>query len=341
MNYFIVFQKKTFKEEKHRGILWAPKTDSSNTHTYYFWKSLLEAKKGDVVFSVVNNSIIARSTVIHEAVESPNPFSNDLWSREGWLVKLEYYLLTEIINIRDNFTSISNYLPDHHSPFNKTTGRGNQGYFYPIPKDLGLIIDNLVKGTYISETIDDIYLMDDQLIEEITNLLESEGLEEGKITLVETAPPHESNKPRYKKTIINARKIDYLEKAKKDTKTGLIAEMLVVDHEKDFLIQNNRPDLATKVRWVANDDDSQGYDILSYDLTGNDKYIEVKATKLGLSQPFDITANEIKKSIEKKDNYWVYRVYYADTSEPKFYKVQGNVETNFDLEPTLYKAYIK
>ena len=43
------------------------------------------------------------------------------------------------------------------------------------------------------------------------------------------------------------------------------------------------------------------------------------------------------------NNYWLYRVYNCNLleKEPKFYRVNGPIVSNFDLTPDTYKASIK
>ena len=67
------------------------------------------------------------------------------------------------------------------------------------------------------------------------------------------------------------------------------------------------------VRRVAKlDGDGLGYDILSYDKNGNEKYIEVKTTAGPEEGSIFITANELKMSQMKPDQYYLYRVYDFD-----------------------------
>ncbi|XMB73240.1 DUF3883 domain-containing protein [Mycoplasmatota bacterium WC30] len=96
-----------------------------------------------------------------------------------------------------------------------------------------------------------------------------------------------------------------------------------------------------RFKWVAEEADGYGYDVLSFDEDGNEKYIEVKGTTLMNTVPFYVTANELETSIEKGGQYWVYRVYYVNDSSPRFLKVNGSFERNFCLEPYGYKVYIK
>ena len=121
----------------------------------------------------------------------------------------------------------------------------------------------------------------------------------------------------------------------------MAAEKLVEVYEKNYLISIGREDLANKVKWVAKEADNYGYDILSFDEKGNEKFVEVKGTTLGKNTPFDISRNEVNTSIVNKDKYWVYRVYNLDTNNPMFYKMHGSIEEILELEPSSYKAYIK
>lgn len=340
MSYFVVFQNKTFEEEYSKQILWAPQKDINGENTYFHWESMKDLRIGDIVFSIVKNNVVSRSIVIKKAIEKVNPFNNGLWSREGWLAELKYDLSINNIKIMDHIDEIRELLPKMHSPFNSLTGRGNQGYLYPISAKLGSKIDELVLSQ-VQERISDIFDIDQETAEVISQLYQEQGIEEGKVILVEIDRPENSNKPKVKRQVVYGRKIDFIAKAEKDQKTGVLAEELVVEYEKDYLRKNNRDDLAQRVKWVAKEADGYGYDVLSFDLNGEEKYIEVKATTLGESTPFEITANEVELSNSKSNHYWIYRVVHMNSTEPVFYKVNGNVYEEFELEPIAYRAYLK
>ena len=90
-------------------------------------------------------------------------------------------------------------------------------------------------------------------------------------------------------------------------KTG---EGVVVEYEKTRPIMERREDLADKVfatREIAGN--AEGFDVLSYDKDGNEKYIEVKTTKGGLNNIFHISENEVEFFEQFKDKYYLYRVY--------------------------------
>ena len=49
MNYFVVFQGKTFKQEHKEGILWAPAIGKKGGKPYFHWENMTKCNVGDVV----------------------------------------------------------------------------------------------------------------------------------------------------------------------------------------------------------------------------------------------------------------------------------------------------
>jgi hypothetical protein len=110
-----------------------------------------------------------------------------------------------------------------------------------------------------------------------------------------------------------------------DTKKmkGRLGEEKVLLHEQNWLIENGQPDLANNVRRVSSTSISEGYDIISFDLDGNNKYIEVKSAT-GVDNKFYLTDNELNISSELKENYWIYQVIFSnsDTEDYRIIKTQ-------------------
>ena len=80
----------------------------------------------------------------------------------------------------------------------------------------------------------------------------------------------------------NPIKINYLEKEQHNRNLGLLGEKLVFEYEKWNLNTSGKESLADQVKWVSKEEgDGAGFDILSKNHNGTDKYIEVKTTKLG------------------------------------------------------------
>src|SRR5580658_8867394 len=75
------------------------------------------------------------------------------------------------------------------------------------------------------------------------------------------------------------RKFDPVERDSRNRALGKAGESFVLELERRQLTGLQRPDLADKVRWIAEEDgDGAGYDILSFDRTGRERLIEVKTT---------------------------------------------------------------
>ncbi len=107
---------------------------------------------------------------------------------------------------------------------------------------------------------------------------------------------------------------DYVHEAKKNKEIGDAGEEFVCQYERETIKKYKACNNKT-VRLVAKlDGDGCGYDVLSYDEHGNEKYIEVKTTKGKENESIYITANELKKSEEAPDRYYLYRVFDFDPS---------------------------
>lgn len=120
--------------------------------------------------------------------------------------------------------------------------------------------------------------------------------------------------------------IDYTREAIRNKSIGDAGELFVLEHEKQILIEAGRSDLAEKVEHTAAKRDGAGYDIKSFDVEGNAKYIEVKATKGKCDTTFYISESERLFS-EKNSNFYLYRVYNYNeqTRTGDIMIIQGNI----------------
>ena len=153
-----------------------------------------------------------------------------------------------------------------------------------------------------------------------------------------------SNKFR-KITHPNVGKIDYLKKAKKDAEAGLLGEELVLQYEKERLASNGMIEYVDEIKWVSQESDRYGYDIISYNKDSLGKIreikIEVKTTTSKVDTEFFVSKNELEKSHEFADTYCIYRVYDVKSENPKFYRAFGALEDNFYLDPVTWTARYK
>ena len=134
--------------------------------------------------------------------------------------------------------------------------------------------------------------------------------------------------------------IDYDIEQKKNKRIGDAGEELVLEHEKKFLEDNNMLHLVPKVRKVK---DGKGYDIRSYDINGNKKYIEVKTTTGINTRPFIMTDNEWEFMNQNADQYHLYRIYDFDKIEKrgKMFCISGNLNDKVFTRSKQIEVFLK
>lgn len=133
---------------------------------------------------------------------------------------------------------------------------------------------------------------------------------------------------------ILSKKIDFEKENKVNKKIGERGELVVFKKEKEYLESIGKKELSMLVQHISRDDDSAGYDILSFDESENKKYIEVKSTKQKVANAnFLISSNEYNKA-KNLPNYYVYIVFETNTTNPKICKLKKP----FELPPTKIKV---
>jgi hypothetical protein len=140
----------------------------------------------------------------------------------------------------------------------------------------------------------------------------------------------------YKKNPI---KINYLEKEQSNAKLGRLGEVLVLQYEKWKLVLVGKEKLAEEIRWISKEEgDGAGFDILSKNINGTDKYIEVKTTKLGKETPFYFTQNELSFSCNHRDSFHLFRLFNFD-NDAKMFTKNGSLDQICHSTPITYKGY--
>jgi hypothetical protein len=100
----------------------------------------------------------------------------------------------------------------------------------------------------------------------------------------------EEREPLYKPV-----KTNYLKKEQDNRNLGEQGEEFVIAFEKWRLIKAGKEKLADKIEWLSKDlGDGLGYDILSRNENGTDRFIEVKTTKLSKETPIYVRRTEVK-----------------------------------------------
>ncbi len=135
------------------------------------------------------------------------------------------------------------------------------------------------------------------------------------------------------------RQVDYVAREAANRITGEAGELLVLAEEREVLEQAGRKDLARKVRHVSKEDgDGTGFDILSFSLEGDERYLEVKTTKRGINAPFFVTPNEVNRSAVEDEAYELHRLFGLNTKRSGRYVLNGSLEETCILLPNSYSA---
>lgn len=152
--------------------------------------------------------------------------------------------------------------------------------------------------------------------------------------------------PRPKRSIAEPRermpripiKRDYLERESRNRSLGLAGELLVIEYEQRRLHEAGAKRLVEKIEHTSRDKgDGAGYDVLSFDSDGRERFIEVKTTAYAAETPFYITPNEVAFSDEQPAQFHLYRL-FCFRKKPQMFAIAGPVAANFLLDAATYRA---
>lgn len=133
-------------------------------------------------------------------------------------------------------------------------------------------------------------------------------------------------------------KRDYIERESRNASLGLAGEQFVVQYEHWRLVNAGAERLAEKIEHVSvTQGDGLGFDVLSYESNGREKFIEVKTTSFGKETPFFITRNEVGLSKAEIERFHIYRL-FDFRKDPKVFSFRGPLEAHCNLDPLLFQA---
>ena len=133
--------------------------------------------------------------------------------------------------------------------------------------------------------------------------------------------------------------MDFKKMFEENDGTGVMGEKIALELEKRRLQEAGRPDLAAKIYLTR---DKQGntapFDILSYDIDGSEKYIEVKSTTTRDCYRFYISQREINFCKQNVDHYLIYRIFALnkETNEYKYFTITNPLDY-CSLKPITYE----
>lgn len=146
----------------------------------------------------------------------------------------------------------------------------------------------------------------------------------------------EPSAPAYHKSPI---KVNYLEKEQRNRNLGMLGEELVMEYEKWQLKRLGKTNLSSQIIWISKEEgDGAGYDILSRNLDGSKKFIEVKTTKLSKETPIFFSKNEMDFSIDHREDFHLYRLFDFEKNARMFQRNGALNDICFPV-PQSYKGY--
>jgi len=158
---------------------------------------------------------------------------------------------------------------------------------------------------------------------------------------IEPPPALESRRERPEVVQRLVQKFNPAERDFINRKLGHDGEEMIFKFEQQRLRQADRPDLARKVRWISQEEgDGAGYDILSFDQRGRERFLEVKTTVGSQTAPFYLTRNELSFSNERPTEFRICRLY--DFSKiPRMFEIAPPLNKFVHLEPLSFEASFK
>lgn len=136
-------------------------------------------------------------------------------------------------------------------------------------------------------------------------------------------------------------KVDFASREHACRNLGRNGEDLIMTYEKSRLAARGRADLAEEVEWVAQTrGDGLGYDIRSFNIEYEERYIEVKTTNFDRETPFLITDNELEFSKENPEQYRLYRLFDFG-KKPRLYTLRGSMEDACVIAPVRFRAWAR
>jgi len=133
-------------------------------------------------------------------------------------------------------------------------------------------------------------------------------------------------------------KRDYLEREAQNQSLGLAGEEFVLQFEHWRLNALGQSKLADKVEHVAQSKgDGLGYDVLSFEPDGRERFIEVKTTAFGKDTPFFVSKNELAFSRVAAQQFHLYRL-FEFRKQPRLFDLEGEVSNHCLLDPVSFRA---
>lgn len=131
---------------------------------------------------------------------------------------------------------------------------------------------------------------------------------------------------------------NYIEAEAKNRSIGSAGEEFILRVEHERLWREGKCNLADRIDHVSKTKgDFVGFDILSFEASGREKFIEVKTTQYSAMTRFFTSSNEVEVSQRHADQYLLYRLFNFD-KQPKFFVLAGSLRDTCQLSAASYSA---
>ncbi|MDP3082156.1 MAG: DUF3883 domain-containing protein [Rubrivivax sp.] len=131
---------------------------------------------------------------------------------------------------------------------------------------------------------------------------------------------------------------DYLAREARNQSLGLAGEEFVLHYERWRLIQRGHQRLADRIEHTSRArGDGAGYDVLSFEEDGRERFIEVKTTAFSRETPFFISNGELSFANSHELEFCLYRVFEFRRA-PRLFELRGRPDRHCRLDPTTYRA---
>lgn len=133
-------------------------------------------------------------------------------------------------------------------------------------------------------------------------------------------------------------KRDYLALEARNRSLGAAGEEFVMGYERHRLHELGAKHLVDRVEQVsATKGDGLGYDVLSFEPDGRERFIEVKTTAFGIEAPFYVTKRELAVSKAEAKQFRLYRL-FDFRKKARMFSLAGAINERCKLDPVSYLA---
>ncbi len=198
-----------------------------------------------------------------------------------------------------------------------------------------------ILGSVVEERLSQAELLNQTVSSVVEQKVETNPAVEDILSILVAPPVRDEDRPRlYDTAQFTPRMIrrNYLEIEARNHSLGQAGEQFVLRFEHERLWRAGERRLAERIEHVSTTKgDGMGYDVSSFETSGEPRLIEVKTTSFGPLTPFFASRNEVAASEFHAPAFQLYRLFNF-REKPKLYTLAGSLRSSCILEPVSYSA---